>query len=59
MKYKVSIIMPVYGVEDYIDQVVSAGIDAFIVSDPFIISFIKNKYPNIEIVGFYLQKILP
>ena len=37
------------GVEDYIDQVVSAGIDAFIVSDPFIISFIKNKYPNVEV----------
>ena len=36
-------------VEDYIDKVVAAGIDAFIVSDPFIISFIKNKYPNIEV----------
>ena len=36
-------------VKDYIDKVVDAGIDAFIVSDPFIISYIKNKYPNIEV----------
>ena len=36
-------------VKDYIDKVVAAGIDAFIVSDPFIISYIKNKYPNIEV----------
>ena len=36
-------------VKDYIDKVVKAGIDAFIVSDPFIISYIKNKYPNIEV----------
>ena len=32
------------GVEEYIDQVVDAGIDAFIVSDPFIISYIKKNY---------------
>lgn len=37
------------GVEDYINQVVDAGIDAFIVSDPFIISYIKNNYPNVEV----------
>ena len=36
-------------VEEYIDDVVDAGIDAFIVSDPFIISYIKSKYPNIEV----------
>ena len=32
------------GVEEYIDSVVKCGIDAFIVSDPFIISYIKNNY---------------
>jgi len=32
------------GVDSYIKQVVEAGIDAFIVSDPFIISHIKEKY---------------
>lgn len=32
------------GVDDYIKKVVDAGIDAFIVSDPFIISHIKEKY---------------
>ena len=37
------------GVEEYIKEVVSAGIDAFIVSDPFIISHIKNNYPNVEV----------
>lgn len=36
-------------VEEYISQVVDAGIDAFIVSDPFIISYIKTKYPNVEV----------
>ena len=36
-------------VEEYIDEVVSAGIDAFIVSDPFIISYIKNKYKDVEV----------
>lgn len=38
-----------YGVEEYIKDVVEAGIDAFIVSDPFIISHIKNNYPNVEV----------
>lgn len=32
------------GVDEYIKDVVEAGIDAFIVSDPFIISHIKSKY---------------
>lgn len=36
-------------VESYIKEVVESGIDAFIVSDPFIISHIKNNYPNIEV----------
>lgn len=36
-------------VEDYIKKVVDAGIDAFIVSDPFIISYIKNSFPNVEV----------
>ncbi len=37
------------GVTDYIGSVVDAGIDAFIVSDPFIISYIKSNYPNVEV----------
>lgn len=37
------------GVEEYIKDVVEAGIDAFIVSDPFIISHIKEKYQNVEV----------
>ena len=36
-------------VESYIDNVVAWGIDAFIVSDPFIISYIKNKHKNVEV----------
>ena len=32
------------GVEEYIKEVVDCGIDAFIVSDPFLISYIKNNY---------------
>ena len=32
-------------VKDYIRKVVDAGIDAFIVSDPFIISYIKSNFP--------------
>lgn len=36
-------------VEKYIKDVVSCGIDAFIVSDPFIISHIKNNYPKVEV----------
>lgn len=37
------------GVEEYIRNVVDCGIDAFIVSDPFIISFIKTNFPNVEV----------
>ena len=37
------------GVEEYIKDVVGAGIDAFIVSDPFIISHIKENYSNVEV----------
>ena len=33
----------------YIDDVYNCGIDAFIVSDPAIISYIKNKYSNVEV----------
>lgn len=36
-------------VESYIDNVVACGIDAFIVSDQFIISYIKNKHKNVEV----------
>ena len=37
------------GVKEYIKQVVDAGIDAFIVSDPFLISYIKTNYPQVEV----------
>ena len=37
------------GVEDYIKDVVNAGIDAFIVSDPFIIKYIKTNFPSVEV----------
>lgn len=37
------------GVKEYIKEVVDAGIDAFIVSDPFIISYIKDNYPEVEV----------
>lgn len=37
------------GVEEYIGQVVDCGVDAFIVSDPFIISYIKKNYPKVEV----------
>ena len=36
-------------VEEYIGEVVDCGIDAFIVSDPFIISYIKKNYPQVEV----------
>ncbi|MBQ6135257.1 MAG: U32 family peptidase [Bacilli bacterium] len=36
-------------VEDYIHEVVDCGIDAFIVSDPFIISYIKSHFPQVEV----------
>lgn len=37
------------GVEDYIGQVVDAGIDAFIVSDLFLISYITEHYKEVEV----------
>lgn len=37
------------GVYDYLKQVYEAGVDAFIVSDPFIISYIKTNFPNVEV----------
>lgn len=37
------------GVYDYIRESVTAGIDAFIVSDPFIISYIKENFKNVEV----------
>ena len=36
-------------IEDYIEKVVEAGIDAFIVSDPFIISYLVRHYPQVEV----------
>lgn len=36
-------------VQRFIKDVVDAGIDAFIVSDPFIISHIKNNYPHVQV----------
>ena len=36
-------------VEEYIREVVDCGIDAFIVSDPFIISYIKTNFPQVEV----------
>ena len=55
------------GVFEYIKEVVDAGIDAFIVSDPFIISYIKDNFDveahlstqnsttNYEAVNFYKE----
>ena len=37
------------GVNDYIKAVADAGIDAFIVSDPFIIKYIKTNFPKVEV----------
>lgn len=36
-------------VEKYLKEVVDCGIDAFIVSDPFIISYIKSNFPKTEV----------
>lgn len=36
------------GVEEYLKQCVDAGVDAFIVSDPFIISYIKDNFKGVE-----------
>lgn len=37
------------GIYEYLKEAVEAGIDAFIVSDPFIISYIKKNFPNVEV----------
>ena len=37
------------GIYDYLKEAVAAGIDAFIVSDPFIISYIRKNFPNVEV----------
>ena len=37
------------GVYEYLKEAVKAGIDAFIVSDPFIISYIKKNFSNVEV----------
>ncbi len=37
------------GVYDYLKLVYEAGIDAFIVSDPFIIQYIKSNFKNVEV----------
>lgn len=37
------------GVNTYIDQAVRAGIDAFIVSDPFLINHLVLNYPKVEV----------
>lgn len=37
------------GVYDYLKEAVESGIDAFIVSDPFIISYIHENFKNVEI----------
>lgn len=34
---------------DYLKEAVKAGIDAFIVSDPFIISYIRKNFPQVEV----------
>lgn len=37
------------GVEEYLKQAVAVGIDAFIVSDPFLISYIKEHFSQVEV----------
>ena len=37
------------GIYDYLKKVVECGVDAIIVSDPFIISYIKTNFPNVEV----------
>ena len=37
------------GIYDYLKKCVDAGIDAFIVSDPFIINYITTNFPNVEV----------
>ncbi len=33
----------------YLEKVVEAGVDAFIMSDPFLIDFLHKKYPSLEV----------
>ena len=37
------------GLYDYLEKVVQCGVDGIIVSDPFIISYIRNHFPEVEI----------
>ena len=37
------------GIYDYLKKCVDAGVDAFIVSDPFIINYIVKNFPNVEV----------
>jgi len=37
------------GIYEYLKQVVECGVDAIIVSDPFIISYIKTNFPSVEV----------
>lgn len=37
------------GIYDYLKKVVECGVDAIIVSDPFIISYIKTNFPDVEV----------
>lgn len=37
------------GIYDYLKECVDAGVDAFIVSDPFIINYIVKNFPNVEV----------
>lgn len=37
------------GIYKYLKEAVEAGIDAFIVSDPFIISYIRKNFPQVEV----------
>ena len=37
------------GIYEYLEKCVNAGVDAFIVSDPFIINYIVKNFPNVEV----------
>lgn len=37
------------GIYEYLKEAVDAGVDAFIVSDPFIISYIRKNFPTVEV----------
>ena len=37
------------GIYEYLENSVNAGVDAFIVSDPFIINYIVKNFPNVEV----------